>query len=49
MTKTTVAKAIGTSRAAVDQLFDPENTSVTLNTLGRADSILGKRVKIELI
>jgi antitoxin HicB len=49
MTKTSVAKAMGTSRAAVDRLLDPENTSVTLNTLGRAASILGKRIKIELV
>ena len=33
MTKTSVAKAMGTSRAAVDRLLDPDNTSVTLNTL----------------
>jgi antitoxin HicB len=49
MTKTSVAKAMGTSRAAVDRLLDPENTSVTLNTLGKAASILGKRIKIELV
>jgi antitoxin HicB len=49
MTKTSVAKAMGTSRAAVDRLLDPENTSVTLNTLSKAASILGKRIKIELV
>jgi antitoxin HicB len=49
MTKTSVAEAMGTSRAAVDRLLDPENTSVTLNTLGKAASILGKRIKIELV
>ncbi len=49
MTKTSVAKAMGTSRAAVDRLLDPTNTSVTLNTLGKAASILGKRIKIELV
>ena len=49
MTKTGVAKAMGTSRAAVDRLLDPDNTSVTLNTLDRAARVLGKRIKIELI
>ena len=49
MTKTGVAKAMGTSRAAVDRLLDPNNTSVTLNTLDRAARVLGKRIKIELI
>jgi antitoxin HicB len=49
MTKTGVAKAMGTSRAAVDRLLDPDNTSVTLNTLDRAAKVLGKRIKIELV
>jgi antitoxin HicB len=57
MTKTSVAKAMGTSRAAVvrvasalpNRLLDPENTSITLNTLGKAANVLGKRIKIELI
>jgi antitoxin HicB len=49
MTKTAVAEAMGTSRAAVDRLLDAKNTSVTLNTLGKAAKILGKRIKIELV
>ena len=49
MTKTAVAKAMGTSRAALDRLLDPDNTSVTLNTLDRAARMLGKRVNIELV
>jgi antitoxin HicB len=43
MTKTGVAKAMGTSRAAVDRLLDPDNTSVTLNTLDRAARVLVHR------
>jgi antitoxin HicB len=46
MTKTDVAKAMGTSRAAVDRLLDPNNTSVTLNTLSKAARILGKKIEI---
>jgi antitoxin HicB len=49
LTKTAVAEAMGTSRAAVDRLLDAENTSVTLNTLGKAAKIIGKRLKIELV
>jgi predicted XRE-type DNA-binding protein len=49
MTKTALAKAMGTSRAAVDRLLDPGNNSVTINTLDRAARILGKRVNIELV
>ena len=33
MTKTDMAKAMGTSRAALDRLLAPDNNSVTLNTL----------------
>jgi antitoxin HicB len=49
MTKADVAKAMGTSRAAVDRLLDPTNTSVTLNTLSKAARILGKKIEIALI
>jgi antitoxin HicB len=49
MTKTDVAKAMGTSRAAVDRLLDPNNTSVTLNTLSKATRILGKKIEIDLV
>lgn len=49
LTKTAMAKAMGTSRAAVDRLLDPENTSVTLHTLDRAARVLGKSIKIELV
>ena len=49
MTKTEMAKAMGTSRAALDRLLAPDNNSVTLNTLDRAARVLGKRVKIELV
>jgi antitoxin HicB len=49
MTKTDVAKAMGTSRAAVDRLLNPNNTSVTLNTLSKAARILGKKIEIDLV
>jgi DNA-binding Xre family transcriptional regulator len=48
LTKTTLAKRMRTSRAALDRLLDPSNTSVTLATLTRAAAALGRRVKIEL-
>jgi antitoxin HicB len=49
MTKTDVAKAMGTSRAAVDRLLHPNNTSVTLSTLSKAGKILSKKIEIDLI
>jgi hypothetical protein len=36
-----------TSRAALDRLLDPDNGSVTLQTMGRAAAALGKRLSIK--
>lgn len=47
--KTVMAKQMRTSRAALDRLLDPTNTSVTLATLARAAKALGRKVKIELV
>lgn len=48
LTKTAMAERMGTSRAALDRLLDPTNSSVTLQTLQSAARALGGRVKIEL-
>lgn len=48
-TKSALAKKMHTSRSAVDRLFDPVNESVTLQTLNRAASALGKKLKVELV
>lgn len=49
ITKTQMAARMKTSRAAVDRLLDASNSSVTLNTLGKAARALGRKVKIELV
>ncbi|OLV16265.1 helix-turn-helix domain-containing protein [Deinococcus marmoris] len=49
LTKTQLAVRMETSRSAVDRLLDPENHAVTLRTLERAASVLGKRLRLELI
>lgn len=49
LTKTELAHRLDTSRAAVDRILDPENESVTLLTLTKAASVLGKRLKLELV
>ena len=49
LTKTELAQRLDTSRAAVNRLLDPDNDSITLLTLKKAASILGKRIKLELI
>jgi antitoxin HicB len=48
VTKSAMARAMRTSRAAVDRLLDPENESVTLRTMARAAGVLGKRLRLEL-
>lgn len=47
LTKKSLAKKMGTSRAAINRLLDPDNTSVTLNTLEKVALALSKRLKIE--
>ena len=47
--KSEMAARMKTSRAAVDRLLDASNSSVTLNTLGKAARALGRKVKIELV
>ncbi len=49
LTKTKMAKQMKTSRASLDRLLDPENTSVTLSTIERAAKIVGKRLRIDLV
>lgn len=48
VTKSAMAKRMRTSRAAIDRLLDAENTSVTLQTMGRAAAVLGKELSITL-
>lgn len=49
LSKTAMAQRMNTSRAALNRLLDPANPSVTLQTLERAASVLGKRLQIELV
>ena len=48
LTKTILARRMRTSRSAIDRLFSPDNYSVTLNTLARAASALGKKLSVRL-
>jgi len=41
-----LARLMKTSRAAVNRLLDPNNKSVTLQTLERAAEILGKQLQV---
>jgi len=48
VTKVEMANRMRTSRTAVDRLLDPENISVTLNTLEKAALVLGRKLSIRL-
>ena len=49
LTKSELAKRMQTSRAQLDRLLDPENGSVTLDTLARAARAFGRRLSLELV
>ncbi|MFT5140055.1 MAG: antitoxin HicB [Lysobacterales bacterium] len=48
LSKTSMAKRMNTSRAALDRLLDRENYSVTLNTLQNAARAIGARLELNL-
>ncbi len=48
ITKTKMAQMMNTSRAVIDRLLNPDNTSLTLSTLQSATSVLGKRLDISI-
>jgi antitoxin HicB len=48
VTKSEMASRMKTSPAALERLLDPANRSVTISTLERAASALGKKLKVEL-
>jgi hypothetical protein len=48
LTKMEMAKRMHTSRAALDRLLDPQNPSVTLQTLQSAALAVGGKLKITL-
>ncbi len=48
LTKSEMARWMETSRSALDRLLDPDNVSVTLQTLQSAVQALGGRLNVEL-
>jgi plasmid maintenance system antidote protein VapI len=48
MTKADVARRLKTSRTGVDRLLDPDNTSITLNTMAKVAQLMGKRIEFTL-
>ena len=47
LTKSEIAAKMNTSRSQLDRLLDPDNISVTLDSLDRLARAVGKRLKIE--
>ncbi|MFZ1939340.1 MAG: helix-turn-helix transcriptional regulator [Terracidiphilus sp.] len=48
ISKTEMAKRMGTSRAHLDRFLDPKNDRVQLDTIQRAAAAVGRRVLIHL-
>ena len=48
LTKTELAKRMGTSRSQLDRLLNPDNDEVTLSTLARAAAALGRDLRLAL-
>ncbi len=49
LTKSQMAQLMNTSRSSLDNLLNPDNPSVTLQTLQRAASVLGKQLRVEIV
>ena len=49
LTKTAMAQRMQTSRSALNRLLDAENESVTLATLQKAATAIGRQVRVELV
>lgn len=49
LTKSEMASRMGTSRAQLDRILDPENISISIESMSRAAQALGMRLKLELV
>ena len=49
ITKTEMAKRMGTSRSSLNRLLDPLNTSVSLATIESAVVALGRKLSIQIV
>lgn len=47
LTKSEIAAKMNTSRSQLDRLLDPDNTSITVDSLDRLARAVGKQLKIE--
>jgi hypothetical protein len=49
LTKIEMARRMRSSRSALDRLLDPANGAITLSTLQKAATVVGRQVRLELI
>jgi antitoxin HicB len=49
ITKKRLAELMNTSRAQIDRILDPEKGNVTIETLQRAATLLGRQIRLELV
>lgn len=49
VSKAEMARRMSTSRAALDRLLDPDYDAVTLSTLRKAATALGRELRLELV
>ncbi|MFN7934653.1 MAG: helix-turn-helix transcriptional regulator [Bryobacteraceae bacterium] len=49
VSRSEMARQMRTSRAALNRLLDPENDSVTLTTLRKAATVVGREIRLELV
>jgi transcriptional regulator with PAS, ATPase and Fis domain len=49
VSKTEMAKRMRTSRTSLERLLDPSNGAVTLDTLFKAASAIGRQIRLELL
>lgn len=49
LSKNKMAALMNTSRAQLDRLLDPQGGNVTLETLQRAATVLGRSIRLELV
>jgi len=49
ISKSKLAQMMHTSRAQVDRVLDPKDGNVTIATLQRAATVIGRKVQVDLI
>jgi antitoxin HicB len=49
VSKAEMAKRMHTSRASLDRLLDPDRDAVSLSTLQKAATAVGREIRLELV